>query len=353
MNKEHLTHLQISTLCFFLINSLFITIGYNYLSNISNNDTILDIIVGGSFIILLLIGILWLKRTNKNKSLLDLVDSTSYLKYFFYPIIILILGITIIYVLNISTSFISYYILKEVNVLIISITLIATILYVVNMGISTITKVSEIFFYIFILILIISWIGLINQIDFSNLRPLFTISINNHIKSSFTYFITSCIPLFLLLIIPECTIKSSKKDDKLPIYFTIGSVTLALSQFILIISVLGIHLTNIFENPDMIVYKKISFLNILDRVEVMLSFNNILNMFFILVMCFYVLKEIINHLIKTKKEHINLALIGLFSLILSNTIEITNHIYISSNFICFIIIIYLLLRNIIYKYSHH
>jgi len=351
MNKEHLTYLQTSTLSFFLINSFLVTIGYNYLTNISNNDTIIDIIIGGIFIILLLIGIIWLKRTNKNKSLLDFIDSTSYLKFFFYPIIILILITTIIYLLNISTSFISYYILKEIDIFIISITLISTILYLTNTGIKTITKVSEIFFYIFIFILIISWLGLINQIDFSNLLPLFTTNINNHIESSYTYFITSCIPLFLLLIIPEHTIKSSKKENKLPIYFTIGSIIITISEFILIISVLGIHLTNIYQNPDMIIYKKISFLNILDRVEVMLSFNNILNMFFILTMCFYVLKEIINHLIKTKKEHMNLALIGLFSLFLSNVIEITKETYIVINFVCFIIIIYFLIRNLIYNYN--
>ena len=352
MNKEHLTHLQIATLCFFLVNSFLVTIGYNYLTNISNNDVILDIIIGGVGIIILLGSILWLKRTNKNKSMLDLIDSTSYLKYLFYPIIILILGITIIYVLNISTSFISYYILKEVDMLIISITLVITILYVANMGISTITKVIEIFFYVFLLILITSWSGLINEIDFSNLKPMFTTSIETHMKSSLIYFITSCIPLFLLLIIPECTIKSSSKEKNLPIYFTLGSIILAITQFILIVSVLGIHLTKIYQNPDMIIYKKISFLNILDRVEVMLSFNNILNMFFILVMCFYTLKEIINHLIKTKKEHINIALIGLFSLILSNTIEINNQTYLISNFVCFILIIYFILRNIIYKYNH-
>ena len=201
--------------------------------------------------------------------------------------------------------------------------------------------------------MIISCIGLINNIDFSNLKPLFTSNINSNIKASSTYFISSITPLFLLLMIKKDSIKSKEKEEKIPIILTLLSIFLTITQLVIIISVLGINLTNIYQNPDMIVYKKISFLNLLDRVEVMLSLNNFLNGFFILVMCFYTLKETTINIIKTKKEHTILALLGLTFFLLSTTINIKNTIYLNTNIICLVILSIILLRQTIYKYIHH
>lgn len=353
MNKEHLTYLQIATLCFFLTNSFIINIGYNYLSNINYTDAIFDIIIGGIIVLLFFYIISLIKNNNRNKNLIDIINESKILKYILTPIIIFILILSIVYSLELITSFIHYYILKEVNKLIITITFIATILYLVKQGISTITKVSEICFYVYLLFFIISLIGLITDIDLNNLKPLFTTNINNHINTSSIYFLSTVIPLFNILIIKEDKIKSVTKENKLPFIFIILSILLTFFQYILIISILGIQLTNIYQNPDMIIYKKISFLNILDRVEVILAFNNILNIFFTLTLYLYTLKKMITKTIKTKKEHIILALLGISIFILSNTLNINTNLYLFLSSLCLIIFIIITLKSFIHKYNHH
>lgn len=353
MIKEHLTSLQVATLSFFLTNSFLINIGYNYLTNINGTDSFLDILLGGLFIVLFMFLIYLFTNDNKDKNLIEIIHSSKYLRFILYPILIVILTITISYSLSTLTTFINYYILKEVEVVTITVTILATILYLVKKGLSTITKVSEIFFYIYLFLVFISFIGLFNKMDFSNLKPLFTTNSFTHIRSSLSYFLSVSTPLFLLMMIKKNDIKSRKKEEKLPLIFTVISIILTTIQLIIIISVLGIKLTNIYVNPDMIVYKKISFLNLLDRVEVILSLNNILNSFFLLVMCFYSLKEVTTTIIKTKKEHVVLALLGIVLFILSNTLNISKNIYLLSNGICLGLFLMLFLRNIIHKYSHH
>jgi len=347
MIKEHLTSLQVATLSFFLTNTFLINIGYNYLTNISNTTSFLDILLGGIFTLLFLYLINLYKNKNKDKNLIEIINSYKFFKWLLYPILILILTITINYTLTTLTSFIHYYILKEVEIITITITLLAAVLYLVKKGIPTITKVSEIFFYIYLFFIIISWIGLFNKMDFTNLKPLFTTSIDSHLKSSSIFFISTITPLFLLLMIKKNSIKTQKKDTKrLPFTFTIISIILTTIQLIIIISVLGIKLTNIYQNPDMIVYKKIAFLNLLDRVEVLLSFNNILNSFFLLVMCLYTLKEVTINIIKTKKEHIVLALLGIILLILGNAYNTTNILYLRINIITLILFIILFIKQL-------
>ena len=113
---------------------------------------------------------------------------------------------------------------------------------------------------------------------------------------------------------------NDSKNNKSIIIFSIISISLILIQAILIISILGIDLTNIYKNPDIMIYKKISFLNILERVEVFLSFNQLLNGLFIITISIYLIKEILMYFIKKKKEFILLTLLALFFLFLTNTI---------------------------------
>lgn len=325
MKQDKITSLQYATLTFFLLNSFFMNVGYYTITRISNNDSIFDILIGGIGIIILFCIVSYIRKQNK-------INIIEYIKEYLpkpisliiYLIFFIIIGITAIYSLTILISFIHYYILKEVSMFIITITITTTIIYIVKKGLRTISKISEIFFYIYIFIIIVSIIGLIKYINPTNLKPLLTNNLTHHITSSMTYFLSSPIPLFLLLIIPSTKTKSNLHHKKIPFIFTIITIILCFLQLIIIISVLGIELTNIYQNPDMIIYKKISFLNVLERVETLLSFNNILNSLFIIIMSIYFLKEIINNFIDKKKEPISLALIGIIIIISSSIINIIN-----------------------------
>lgn len=350
MKQNKITSLQYSTIAFFLMNSFIMNVGFNKLTTTSYNDSILDILFGGIMILLFCIIIFKLNQSKKE----NIVNSINehfpkIIKVITLLILFLTIGFSATYSLTIISSFIHYYILKEIGLLIILITLISTILYIVNKGLPTIGKISEIFFYIYILIFTASSIGLLKYIDFSNLKPLFTTSFENHFIASGTYFLSSIIPLFLLTIIPTKQIEFETRNKKLPYLFITLSIIITFIQLIFIISVLGIHLTNAYQIPDIIIYKKISFLNILERIETILALNNILNSLFFIIIAIYFMKEILTKFINKKKEHILLALIGIILIILGNLLPINTYIYLILGFIIFIILCAIAINHFLHK----
>lgn len=347
MKINKLNNIQFGTLVFFLINSFFINFGLSYLTNINKNDAIIDIIIGGVFIILFLFIILWIRK-QYNYNLIEIISTFSILKYPLFFILITCLVLASIFSLNNLTSFINYYILNSSNYFTISLTLIATIIYLTSKNLNTISRISEIVFYIYILLFILGSFGLYKYIDLSNLKPLLTSNINKHVTASFTFFSNSILPLFLIL-----GLKNNKKDNHTLIIFTLLSIFIIFIQTVIIISVLGINLANIYIYPDIIIYKKISFFNILERVEVLLAFNQLLNGLFILTLNFYLIKEIINVFFKKKKELTLLTLLGTFFLLISNSIRFDESIYIFINSSLIIIVLIFLIKILIYKYILH
>lgn len=349
MKLNKITALQYSTITFFLMNSFLMNVGFHKLTTNSYNDSILDILLGGGTILLFSLIIFQFQRKNQDH-IIHIIQKhfPKPIKLFILFILFMIIGFSTAYSLTILASFIHYYILKEVGLFIILVTLIGTILYIVSKGLSTIGKISEIFFYLYIFVFIASIIGLIKYIDFSNLKPLFTTNIEKHFSSSGIYFLSSIIPLFLLTMIPTKQVEFEYKNRKLPYLFLTLSIILVFIQLIFIISILGIHLTNIYQLPDIIIYKKISFLNILERIETLLAINNILNSLFFLLMGIYFMKEVTNHFIGNQKEHIVLALIGIILIILGNFFPINTSIYLMISLFLFILII----PYYLYKYNH-
>ena len=341
MNKNYNSY----PLVFFLITSFFINVGINTLSTINKTDAIIDIIIGSIFIMIFLLIILWLK-SKYDSDIINTIASFKYLKYPLSIFLLIILSISTIYSIDIISNFIHSYMLKELDTFTISITIIVTAIHLVSKGIKTISRISELCLYIYLFIFILGFIGLYNYIDIKNVKPLLTSNINSHLKASFTFFNYSILPIFLILGLKE-------KNNKSIIKTTIFSLLIIFIQSLLIISILGIDLTNIYINPDIIIYKKISFLNLLERVEVFLSFNQLLNSLFIITINLYLIKEIILVNIKKKKESIILTLLSILFLFLSNTLNINKSIYKTVNFSLIFLVIILVIRTIGYKYILH
>lgn len=350
MKNDSITKLQLGTLTFFLVSSFLMNTGYHIMMKISLNDSILDILFGGILVLLFGSMIFYIQRKNQ-ENIITIINQKYPVvaKYILFLFIIGLLGSSLIYSLSILSSFIHYYVLKEVSIYIITFTLILSIVYITSKGIPTISKISEIFFYIYLFLCIISLIGVTKYLDFTNLKPLFTTSIHSHISSSIIYFSSSILPLFLLLVIPGKQIEDQGKH--LPILLTIFSIILTMIQLIMIISILGISLSNLYHYPDMVVYKKISFLNILDRLETFLSFNNILNSMFFILMTLYFLKEVVNGLFQRKKEHITLLVIGFLLLITVNIIEISYSVYAIMNLVLLGFTLIIFLQSLTHRYN--
>ena len=354
MKRDKITPIQYATLTFFLLTSFCMNSGYYLLIKINQNDSIFSILLGGILILLFQFFTFYLNKNHKDNILTTIRQKYSkFFQIILYILIFIIITITTIYSLSNLIHFLHYYVVKEVSVIIITITLTFTILYITSKGLCTITKISEISFYIYIFLLLFGFIGLIKYIDLANLKPLFTSNVNNWVTSSLVYFLSSIIPLFLLQIISKQEIEAPNKSKKYSYILIITFIIISLVQLILIISVLGIQLASIYQNADMIIYKKISFLNILERIEVLLAFLNILNNLFIIIMGTYFIKDIINSIIGRKKEHITLALIGIVLVLSSTFYTFNSEIYLSINIIILILYLILFLSHFGNKDSHH
>ncbi len=353
MKQDTITSFQYSTLLFFLLNSFLMNVGYHTFLVNRNVDCLIDVLLGGVLILIFCSFLFYFQRKTK-ESLLSYMNHhfTKGKRILFLLFFFLIIGFCMIYTFHTLSSFIHYFVLKDIPIVVITATLIITILYTASKGIPTIGKLSEILFYFYLFLFLIGMIGVISSLDITSLKPFFTSSTTNHIETTFTYFFGSIIPLFLLLEIANNQIIKEKKKKKLPYILLLVSILLTFTQLLFIISTLGIRLANIYEFPDMVLYKKISFLNLLERVETILAFQNLLNSFFFLVLGTYLLKEILLLTTKRKKEHIIDVLIGLIFFLTSSILSISSSTYLWSNFVFFFFLLFLFKNLTHYKHNH-
>lgn len=354
MKKTKITQFQYLIMTFFLLNSFIPLIGYHTITKINNTTSLISIIIGYFFITIYIFLIKNIFHYNKNLTIIEKIERLlPKSKYPIFIIMSIILIISLLYSLNNLVTFINYYILKDISLIIITFSFLLTILYALTKSMDSIFRLAEICFYIYFLIFIISIIGISKYINLYNIKPLLASPIKNTIISSFVYMTSSIIPLFLLGIIPLNNISKNKKLDNTLMNASKLSSLIIFVNFFAIITTLGIELSNIYQNPDIILYKKISLLNILERVETTLAFNNILNSFFYILIGVYFLKEIIIHIfhIKKEKEVLSLSLIIFALMIISTILTISQNIYMLVSLLCLFIVLIINFKLFIGKYN--
>lgn len=353
MKKTKITQFQFLIMTFFLLNSFISLIGYHTITKINSTTSLISIIIG---YFLITIFIFLIKNIFYYKSNLTIIEKIENLfpktKNFFLITLCIIVVASLLYSLNNLVTFINYYILKDISLIVITFSFLLTILYAVTKSMDSIFRLAEICFFIYIFIFIISVIGISKYINLYNIKPLLASPIENTLISSLIYLLSSVIPLFLLGIIPLNNIAKHKKLDSTLMNASKLSSLIIFFNLFSIITTLGIELANIYQNPDIILFKKISFLNILERVETTFAFNNILNSFFFILIGIYFLKENIIHLfhVKKEKESLSLSLIVFTLMIISTILSIPQNIYMFVSLFCLFIILIINSRLFIDKY---
>lgn len=241
---------------------------------------------------------------------------------------------------------------------IISIALIIPIGYTSTKDIHIIGKVSLIIFYLSLIINIIIFIGLLENVDLNNIKPILENSPQKIFSSSSMFITLNIAKLFLLTIISKQEINNySKKNNVLTYILTCTNI---MSTIILTLCVFGINLTELYEFPAFQILKRVNILGAIDRMENILSLESIFSNFIQIILIMYFERKIITHSFKANKKTNKyiIILICLFTLILSNSIFITYETgkkffekYLT-NIICFTCIIIptiTLLKSLIYK----
>ena len=199
-------------------------------------------------------------------------------------ILLLILTIPLfIYFLYQIINFISYNILTNYSLTIIFLSLLSITIYLGNKNYHSFIKTVEIIAYIIIFIKIISFILCIPLINFNNITIIFTIN------KSFIY-----ISLFILFLYKYlCYLTNYKINNKIIILSFINPIIIK----IISILILSNNLSNIYKYPYVNYLKRIKYLNFIERMDGILSFEYLF--------CFIILLIFIIQNIKVLKKPIN------------------------------------------------
>lgn len=184
-------------------------------------------------------------------------------------IIAFILFFLSLYLLNEISLIIKDTFLKNTNILLISLSFIFISLYLAYRDFHTFIKTVELTSYLIILYNILSLILLIPYININNLINI-DLTINNN------FYLFSFFLLIILILIKYLT----KLDLNYKVYFSISTYIILFK--LLITSILSRTLESVFKYPYISIFKKISFLNFLERLEVFLSMEYLYEYFILL-----------------------------------------------------------------------
>lgn len=336
MNNDKIYNLEFGFLSIFLYKAFILLNGFNIIINITLNDSIISYIIG--LIISIFLIKVFISLFNKLPSL-NIFEKVTYLFGKFSVVIkaILIISVSVFssYLIYISSLFIRSSLLIDVDILPISILLFTTAIYLGSKGITSITRTSIISFFIFVIFEVITILFVIPNINSLKILPLFATSTSKIFISSIIYSVMSFTPIFLLLVIPKSMIKNpSTKSIKI---FSLISNIYLVFNIILVLSVIDVHLAKIIDYPELSAISKISVLGFFDRMEDVLSFKFLLDVFITLALCSYYIKCGIKDTNKHQKYNIYIiSLTYLIILFISNYIEF-NYIYIIISMAIFII----------------
>lgn len=336
MNNDKIYNLEFGFLSTFLYKAFILLNGFNIIINITLNDSIISYIIG--LIISIFLIKVFISLFNKLPSL-NIFEKVTYLFGKFSVVIkaILIISVSVFssYLIYISSLFVRSSLLIDVDILPISILLFTTAIYLGSKGITSITRTSIISFFIFVIFEVITILFVIPNINSLKILPLFATSTSKIFISSIIYSVMSFAPIFLLLVIPKSMIKNpSTKSIKI---FSLISNIYLVFNIILVLSVIDVHLAKIIDYPELSAISKISVLGFFDRMEDVLSFKFLLDVFITLALCSYYIKCGIKNTNKHQKYNIYIvSLTYLIILFISNYIEF-NYIYIIISMAIFII----------------
>ena len=227
---------EYNSLSLLILTPLFLGIGFIKIIRDVGNDFWISIIIG---ILLGLIINQILKALPKNNN---------------KPLFILINFIILLIITSSLTRSISHLYLNKTPDYFIFIPFLLVMYYASTKKDDVIFKVANIILFINIFLFIFSSILLIPLFKIDNLMPLFgDSSILNIIYSGIDFALLSTIPLMLL----------SKHNKKI---YTLSSLYIFL-VFVLIIGTLGINVASIFNYPEYIILKRVSFFDFFDNIQ--------------------------------------------------------------------------------------
>ncbi len=305
---KKINSLEYNTLIWFLTRATFIEITAEILLNTAHQDSWISIIIAIVFGIIPFFLYSYLKNKFPDKNIITL-NKEKFGKFGTFLNLILIASTLIFTICSfwIVVNFIDSQYLYRTPTIMIIIILILPVIYTIIKDFHIFSKVSLIMFYISLFFIIIILTGLISNIDINNIKPILNNSPNNILYGTFCFIGFNILPLFLLNIIPQNKIKNYSPKKSF-VFYLISSLSL-LNVMFLTISIFGIHLSELYNYPSFHLLKRVSVLDIIDRVESILSLEWFLALFVQIITALFFIKEALKETFKPKEKTNNIIMI--------------------------------------------
>lgn len=189
------------------------------------------------------------------------------------------------------TNLISTQFLTNTSKIFIGLVFVFTIAYASFKNVKTTFKLSNIIFYINVILALVAFFSLFGKVDLSNFFPIMENGIMPTLKGTFYLLVLNSVPIFTLLIIPKANIQSGNQKRAIIMSYVI-SVSVSFIIMFATLGVLGIYVSSIYEFPEYIVLKQINILNFVDRIESIVVLQWIFGLFILLlILTFFITRE--------------------------------------------------------------
>lgn len=294
-------NLEKNTLIFLITNASFLLCGISTLSKISQKATILSMLLSSIISYLILA---YFFHINQNKTL-SLTKISKKLSILMIPFLIILLH----YSLQKILSFLTYNVVSSTSYYLLIIAFLAVSGFAIYKGFTGIIRAGFIYLIAISFLTVITFIALFPKMDFQNVLPILDSTPISILKSMFLCTIFTLFPYTYLFhlntsLSPE-TIKSLKRGY-------IANQLFIIFYVLMIFSILGLQITNLYPYPEVSIFKKVSFLNIIDRMESVFSISYFLSLFIYFVITLYGFIEFMKKFLTTKKEGSILIVTSMF-----------------------------------------
>ena len=296
---------------------MFLGVGITQILNSAGNGSILSIILGTIFSLILLAIIVKFCNYEKDLTLFEKLDVLfgKKLGIIINTWLVILFILYFIYSLWSVNTYIQNKYLNATPSIMILLFFIVPVIWCGKSGIKVISKVSLIIFMLCLIEIVFSCANLSMSVEMDNLKPFFNTPFNIILKNAFVYASYFVTPTFMMITVPNNQIHDSKNLTKTMIKFYIFCSIYFLLLFIFIIGIFGIELSILFYYPEFTLMKKINYFDFIQHIENILSAQWIYSLFISTVMSLNFIKEYLKYIKKDKT--LPFSIIIIFSLFAS------------------------------------
>jgi spore germination protein KB len=303
-NNNKISAFQFAAIGFFLTTALFVGVGITITLSTTKQDSWIVSIMSSIISIIPILILIYVFNYQPKKNIFEktkilfgnIFGNVINFVLLTYTFVILVIVITS------TTSFATTMYLTKTPGIYISGVFVAIAIYAVIKGIETIGRLSEILFFLAVIIITIIIFSLMSSFSFYELKPILVKGVGPALNYSLIYASYCLTPLFFLTTIPKNDIVKNKHCYK----YLVGGIFLALLNmffvFFLTPGVISAKIAEIYRFPAYYVLRKINIGGGFNNVENFLSSHWFFHTFIMISMGFYFVKTYIKNTFKIKKD---------------------------------------------------